>query len=55
MEEAIKEAINESIERLTSTLGSIHWVDLALLRNEKYPITLEDKRRLIMSLLVERE
>lgn len=54
MEEILKREIDNSVERLLNNFGSIHWIDLAMLRGVEYPLTIEDKKKLLMSLIIER-
>lgn len=54
MGKEIDEALNDSVKRLLNNLGTMEWIDLAVLRNEVYPTTLGDKERLIQSLIIKR-
>lgn len=44
--------IDRCVEYLLDNLDSIEWVSLAHIRNELAPITLQDKRELLKSLIV---
>ncbi len=48
----LDETVNKSIDRLVMSLNPQQWSDLSLLRDVKYPHTLDDKVRLIEGLVV---
>lgn len=43
---------NVHIEQLLTTLESSQWASLSHIRNRPYPVTLEDKRKLLSEMVV---
>ncbi len=49
--ETLVENINDHVEHLIMTLDSEQWKALSIIRNRSYPVTLSDKRRLIIEMI----
>ncbi len=47
-----EDAVNKYVEYLLGSLDSVQWQSLAHIRNELAPITLQDKKELLMSMIV---
>lgn len=45
---------NVHIEQLLMTLDSSQWISLSHIRCRPYPITLEDKRKLLLEMMVKK-
>lgn len=43
---------NDHIEQLLMTLDSEQWRSLSHIRHKPYPVTLEDKKRLLVGMMV---